>query len=369
MDENLNSTIYDNIIIGGGISGCSVAYELKKHSSSILLIDKREDVGSGASGAAGAFLSPLLGKPNGFKDLVTTSLKYATTFYNEITPEFIENCGTIRVPKNKEDRDKFESYIPFMEFEYEVKEDGYFFPIGSVVKSYNICKALTNDIEKLLNYEVSSIKFEDDLWIIDKKIKAKNLILTTGASINLIGELYFNIRPVWGQRIVIQTSTCINQNYHKECSISKSIQKDENTFITSIGATHHRNVLDKKIDNNDTEVLLKKANDIIDIQNVKVIQEIAGARASSVDYFPIVGELIDSKKTVEKFPYLKNGTHVNEDRFTRYKKLFLLNGIGGRGFVLAPYLAKNLVDLIVNKKDVDANIKTDRLFKRWVKKT
>ncbi len=361
--------IYDYIIVGAGIGGCSVAYELNKHSNSILLIDKLCDVGSGASGAAGAFLSPLLGKQNDFKDLVTAALKYSTLFYKQNTPEFIDNCGTVRIPQTQDDRVKFKSYIPFMDFEYIEKKDGYFFEVGSVVNTYNICKTLSKDVEKLLNYEVENYEYKDDIWIIDSKLKAKNLILTNGASINLIDELYFNIRAVWGQRIDIETSTCITHNYHKECSVSKSFKKDKHTNIVSIGATHHRDVLDKPINKDDTEELLRKANDIVKLENVKVIKEVAGARASSIDYFPIVGELIDSKKTIDEFPYLKNGTNVNSQRFTKYKKIFILNGVGGRGFVLAPYLARQLVDFIHKEKDIDENIKPDRLFKRWVRKS
>ena len=53
---------YDYIIIGAGIAGCSTAHFLSKYSDSILLIDKNPEVGFGASGAAGAFLSPLTWK-------------------------------------------------------------------------------------------------------------------------------------------------------------------------------------------------------------------------------------------------------------------------------------------------------------------
>ena len=313
-------------------------------------------------------MSPLLGKPNDFKDLVTTALKYSTRFYQQNTPEFIDNCGTIRIPKDEKDREKFKSYIPYMDFKFSEKKDGYFFDIGSVVNTFNICKTLSKDIEKLFNYEVLTIRFKDDVWVINDEYNTKNLILTTGASINLIDELYFNIRAVWGQRIDIETSTCISQNYHKGCSVSKSFSKDKDTNIVSIGATHHRNVLEKEISYDDTQELLNKANDIIKLDNVKVIKEVAGARASSIDYFPIVGELIDSKKTLEKFPYLKNGTNVKNDRFVKHKKLFILNGVGGRGFVLAPYLAYQLVDFIINGKDIYTNIKSNRLFKRWVRK-
>ena len=359
---------YDYIIVGAGICGCSTAYELQKYSKNILLIDKLSDVAQGASGAAGAFLSPLLGKPNNFKDLVTKSLKYSTNFYKKNLPNLINNCGTIRIPKNEVDKEKFKSYKPYIDFKYEEKENGYYFEIGSVVDSFNICKALTKGVNKQFNYEVESIKYDDKVWHINGDMVAKNLILTTGANIDLISEDYFKIRPVWGQRIDVKTSTCIDNNYHKECSLSQTIKIDKNTYITSIGATHHRNVYEKKIDKNDTEFLLQKANDIKELKDVKVIKEYAGARASSVDYIPIVGELIDSKKTLQEFPYLKNGTQVQSKRFKRYKNLYVINGVGGRGFVLSPYLSKQLIEYIIFQKPIENSITSDRLFRRWVKR-
>ena len=373
---------YDFIIIGAGIAGCSVAYELKKHTDSLLLIDKNSDVAQGASGAAGAFLSPLLGKPNKFKDLVTDSLKYSTQFYMQNTPDFIDKCGTVRIPKDQDDSLKFESYIPHMDFEYIKKDDGYFFEIGSVVDGYNICKTLIQDINTQFNYDVNYIEFKDDMWIINQSsnetLYAKNLILTTGASTKLYNEDYFNIRAVWGQRIDILTSTNVEQNYHKDCSVSKSFIQSNGKYKVSIGATHHRlddstkhlctscsNICIKK---EDTDELLEKANKIIKLKDIEVIKELAGARANSIDYFPMVGSLIDSRSTIEQFPYLTKGTHVRDDRFTRYQNLYTINGVGGRGYVLAPYLAKQLVENLLNSKQIDDTISLNRLFKRWVKR-
>jgi len=361
--------IYDYIIIGGGVCGCNTAYELSKHTSNILLIDKLDDVAKGASGAAGAFLSPLLGKPNNFKDLVTTALLYSIDFYKHNTPASIDNCGTIRIPKDAIDEEKFQSYIPYIDFPFEKQGDGYFFPIGSVVNSYEICKTLTQEIEKKLHYEVNSIQYDGQYWSINGEITTKNLILTTGANTKLLDEKYIDIRAVWGQRIDIETSTCISVNYHKECSVSKSIPLDNRKNRVSIGATHHRFVEERATSDEDTNELLKKASEIIHLEDVTVTKLYGGARASSSDYFPIVGEVIDSAKTIEEFPYLKNGTNVNSIRFSRYKNLFILNGVGGRGFVLAPYLAQKLVEKIVQNKSLEENITSDRLFKRWVKKS
>lgn len=381
---------FENIIIGAGIAGCSLAHFLRKYKNSILLIDKNEDVAFGASGAAGAFLSPLLGKPNAFKDLVTKALNFSIDYYKSYFFENIINCGTCRIPKNKEDEGKFQTYIPYMDFEYKKFEEGYFFSIGSIVNPYEICKKLSKDVEKLFNYEVTKIEKIDGFWIINKEYKTKNLFLTTGADISLIEEEYFDIRAVWGQKIDVITSTNVEINYHKECSLSKAKEIKENRFLLSVGATHNR--FDKNMDNtsynlklsninnlqhneetknimkNDVDKLLKKANDIKKLENIEVIDIKIGARASSIDYFPMLGKLVDSKKSIEKYPHIKNGTHIKNENLVMIDNLFVLNGVGGRGFVLSLYLAQELVENVVNNKKLDENLTNYRLFSKWAKK-
>ena len=382
----MNKKEFEYVIVGAGIAGCSLAYFLSKYSQSVLLIDKNEDVAFGASGAAGAFLSPLLGKPNKFKDLVTKALVFSTNIYKENFPQLITNCGTCRIPKNQEDEDKFQTYIPYMDFEYEKFEEGYFFQIGSVVKSYEICKNLSQKAEKLFDYEVKDIKKENEYWLINDEIKAKKLFLTTGADISLIEENYLDLRAVWGQKIDISTSTNVEINYHKECSLAKS----NNEGITSIGATHHRfdetqikgsydlklkninkinhDEYTKNIIENDIQELLKKANSIKELKDVKVLDIKIGARASSVDYFPMVGKLVDSNKSFEKYPHLKNGFQIKNENLELIDDLYVLNGVGGRGFVLSLYLANKLVENILNNQELEEEITNFRLFKRWAKK-
>ncbi len=374
---------YDYVIIGAGITGSSAAYFLSKYSNSILLIDKNEKVAFGASGAAGAFLSPLLGKPNKFKDLISQSLKFSTTFYKEIKSQSFKNDGICRIPKNDEDKEKFNSYKPYIDFEYSVLNDGYFFNIGSWINPLEVCELLTKDIQKKMKYDVTSIVQNNKFWILNSEIKTKNIILCTGANTKLIKEEYLDIRAVWGQKIDLTTTTNVNFNYHKECSISKAIKSDDsNLYKVSIGATHHRFHNDKHLDlddeyskfytkdviNNDTSKLINLANDILKLDDVEVNDIKIGARASSTDYFPMIGKLIDSKKSFEKFPHLLNGTHIKENMLISIDNLYVLNGVGGRGFVLSPYLANELVENIINNKKIDDNISTYRLFKRWAKK-
>ncbi len=367
-----------------------MAHHLSKKFDNILLVDRNSCVGAGASGAAGAFLSPLLGKDNKFKDLVSESLKYSVDFYKQNAKELIVNKGIVRISKNEVDEEKFKSYISFFDFSYKEKDGGYFFDIGSRVDSIKMCEFLSKDVEKRFNLEIDKIEFKDDIWILNDNLKTKNLILTTGADTTLIDEDYFKIRPVWGQRIDVETSTKVPYNYHKVCSISSSLELPNDKYLVTIGATHNIYNCDHKVcsyclkipnisnkprftcDNDsikkDTAKLLELSKDILNLKDVKVLNTKIGARASSVDYLPMLGELIDSKKTLLKYPYIKKGSKVPNKDFVRYKNLYVLNGVGGRGFVLSPFLAKQLVDNIVSKKDIDQGITTNRLFQRWARK-
>jgi glycine/D-amino acid oxidase-like deaminating enzyme len=255
-----------------------------------------------------------------------------------------------------------------MPYKYSIKGDGYFFDIGAIVDSKLILDYLIQDIDKILNYKVDNIEYKNNLWYINNQIKCKKLILSTGFDTSLLNEEYLNLRPVWGQRIVISTTTSLSHNYHKHCSISPTLNKIGDRNIISIGASHHRFETNKQINSEDTEQLLKYANDIVSIEDIKVLYAIAGVRASSIDYLPIVGRVINSLQTYQKFKYMKNGTHVNSKRFIRYENLYILNGVGGRGFVLSPYLANILTDNIIYNNPIDEHIQTDRLFRRWIKR-
>jgi len=92
---------FEYVIVGAGIAGCSVSHFLSKYSKSVLLIDKNEDVAFGASGAAGAFLSPLLGKPNKFKDLVTKALNFSYLFIRKISLLILQVVVLVESQKTK----------------------------------------------------------------------------------------------------------------------------------------------------------------------------------------------------------------------------------------------------------------------------
>jgi len=369
---------YKYIILGAGIAGTSLAYFLSKSQAyeDVLLLDANTSVASEASGAAGAFLSPLLGKDNAFKTLVNNALIFSTKFYSENMPELYFPCGVLRLPKDIQDENNFIDYEKYLDFTYKKIKNAYFFDIGALVFSSNICKALAKNTKTILEEKILNIEYKDGLWNLEgtSNFKTENLILCTGHKLKeLINEPYLDLRELWGQRIDISTNLKFEHNYHKKCSLSKTyFSKKINQNIVSIGATHHRftsndekntflkdqanlknlcknEILYKKGLNKDLDTLISRAKEIAPLRDIKILDTFVGARACSFDYFPFLGEIISSKNTLKVHKNIKNGLQVPKEKLEYHKNLFVFNGLGGRGFVLAPYLANVLASALTNK--------------------
>ena len=112
------SNTYDTIIIGAGIAGASTAYALTQKGQSVLVFDKK-GIASGGSGAAGAFVSPKIGKGSPLQKLTNEAFEYAKEFYLSTCPTLFHQTGVIRIPKDEEDAQKFSAYEPYNDNRYE----------------------------------------------------------------------------------------------------------------------------------------------------------------------------------------------------------------------------------------------------------
>jgi tRNA 5-methylaminomethyl-2-thiouridine biosynthesis bifunctional protein len=88
-------------------------------------------------------------------------------------------------------------------------------------------------------------------------------------------------------------------------------------------------------------------------------------RSGSKDYFPLVGKVIDVPFMLEKYPAVTRGA---KPEMKYVDNLFVCNGLGGRGFVFAPLMAKMLAECIVEGEGVDIRVDPDRLFLKWARK-
>ena len=175
---------------------------------------------------------------------------------------------------------------------------------------------------------------------------------------------YIKIRPIWGQKIDVKTSSKVPFNIHKNLSISTT---KENGLI-SIGATHERYKISGEAKREVSNKLIEDAKNMYELNNIELINEFVGVRAGSIDFMPIIGDVINSNQTIDKYPNIKNGLKIRDDKLIKQANLFIFNGVGGRGFVLASLLAKTLSEFLINNSEIDKNLKSDRLFYKWARK-
>jgi len=343
---------FDFIVIGGGIAGLLASYFLKEFNT--LLIDEDGILTSGASAAAGAFLFPKVGFDTKYTRFINNAILEAFEFYESLNiPTYKE--GVTILPRDERDIEKFKKYEKDIKLPFEKRFGGFFFKDGGVVNPQEVKEKIKVDYEVL---KVEKIFQDNGFWVVNERFIAKNIILTTGHK-SLIDIPYISIRPIWGERIEGEASLNLPCHFHKNCSLSKIGN------IVKIGATHKRNCLECKENEEEVKELLKKANEITEIKDFKLSKILGGFRAASVDYFPVVGNVIDVNETLKTNPKVVKGEVPKS--FSYVKGLYIINGMGGRGFSNALVCARALKEYIVNNKDLGV-IDTKRLFIKWARK-
>ncbi|MDA7817462.1 FAD-binding oxidoreductase [Sulfurimonas sp.] len=371
--------MYDIAIVGAGVNGCSMAYEFSLENKKVIIFDM-DGISSGGSGAAGAFISPKFSKTGDLKELLNKAFSYSMEYYEKNFPTLFKKSRLIHIAKDEDSSKNINEYKKSTKLELLNTPKDFMSGLSEYANSYenicmetavvnakSICSAMSKGA-KHIKEKVDTLIYDDGQWIINDVYVAKHVILSTGAYKSVIDEPYIKIRGIWGHRIDVKTSTDNPYTIHQDVSISKS----ENGEL-AIGATHdvhyHPQTSNKAYDIENGRVeLLNKARKTIDLEDLEVIKDYTGLRSGSSDYMPIVGRVVLSRETLRSCKNITNGKKYSADDFTYYPNLYILNGSAGYGFVLAPYLAKQLKDFILYAKDIDEAISPVRLFVRWAKR-
>ena len=362
--------MYDIAIIGAGINGCSVAYELNSAKKRVILFDEG-GIASGGSGAAGAFISPKFSKSGELKDTLHDAFVYSMAFYEKHFPKLFTKAQLLHIAKDEADGEVLKVYkaktdLELLDLESDLQKS---ISINAgIVNAKPMCEAMAKSA-KFVKNRVDTIHYEDGVWVINDSYSAKELILATGAYETLIKEPYIQLRGVWGHRVDIKTTTKNPYSIHQFVSISPS-----SNGVLAIGATHnvhyHPQTATEPYDiEAGREELLEKASRTIELDNVEVIRDYTGLRSGSFDYMPMVGSLVLSSETLANKSINFKVKKADHSEYEYYPKLYMINGSGGYGFVLAPYLAKMLSEHILSGKKISDRLSPARFFARWAKKS
>jgi len=349
--------VYDFLIVGAGVAGCVLALKLQNLNQKVLLLDKK-GVLEGGSGAAGAFLSPKLGKNYPLDNLINHSLKLSIDYFLTNYPECIVKKGVLMLPKkSKGGEEKLDEYLPFVKTNYKkidsgtlLKEkiEGLFFEDGAII-----------DVKRFKNKVLENIEFMKGEYGKDElHIESKNVVFCTGCETN---PPYLNITPVYGYRFELAAKKEIPFNINGEFSVSAT--RGEGSF--ALGATHYRSKEEFMVSNGSS--LLKKAREMLDF-DFEVIESLSGARATSVDHFPVLGGVVDIERAKKLDNRYLHSKRWDDSKLEFEKGGFVLNGLGARGFVYAPYCVDVLIEYMLCAKPIPRELDATRLLFRHFRK-
>jgi len=364
---------YDTLVIGAGIAGVSVAYFLHQKGQRVLVLDKR-GIAGGGSGAAGAFVSPKIGKGSPLQRLTNEAFAFSRDFYRSHFPEHYHQTGVIRIPKEAADAAKFPDYEAFNTNKYEIYTpdrllkrgihtpyESFYFEEAGVCDAPELCEAMMKGVDFAV-HEVQDLVYdaEDALWRADGFL-AGTVVLATGFESGLVDSRYMGVRATWGTRGDFASDLMLDVSMHQSMSISANIDG-----VIKLGATHEKTI-DRPVDCDEEQArsLRNRASGLVDVSDFKLIKTLCGMRAGSRDYFPLLGRVVDSGFMLENHPGITRGARVP---LRHFENLFVCNGLGGRGFVFGPMMGRMLADHIVEGTPIDPRADADRLFLKWCRR-
>jgi glycine/D-amino acid oxidase-like deaminating enzyme len=348
----------DYIIVGAGLAGVSFAEFALQREKTILVYDNNSQP---SSTVAGGMYNPVVLKR--FTEIwkAKEQLEVAQVFYPNLEKKLnekfdfpmplwrkfasIEEQNNWFVACDKKILGTFLNVNLLYEtiqvidspFGYgEVFNSGYL-DIKKMVSTY---QSYLRDLSLYNNesFDYSAIKFCSDC-ITYKGIETKNIVFAEGFGLHQ--NPFFNELPLDGTKGELLHIKCKDLNLDKIVKSNIFILPIGND-IYKVGATYNWEDKTNIPSESGKKELIEKLNALISCE-YEVIEHLAGVRPTVKDRRPLVG------------------THRT------HKNIHLLNGLGTRGVMLGPFLAKSLLEFLENDIPLDNEISIERFYKKIAK--
>lgn len=341
----------DYIVVGFGLAGMSFCEQLERQNKSFMVFN---DHSQQSSQVAGGMYNPVILKRFTLAWQALEQLSYALPFYESLEKKlgdsFVEPLKLYRRFASVEEQnswfealdkpglDGFLSSDILPQITPEIDSP---FGLGSLkgtgrIKVGKLLNAYTNYLESrgdLLkeSFDASLVQTTDS-GIVYKGVKAKRIVFATGYG--LCENPFFNYLPLTGTKGELLKIKCPSVQLHgivKSGVFLLALGNDE----YYVGATYEWKDKTQLPSVKGKEELLSKLKKFLKA-DFEIVEQIAGIRPTVVDRRPLVGQ------------------------HPVYSQMYVLNGLGTRGVLVAPTVSKQLLDFIEKGIEIDPEMSIAR---------
>ena len=345
----------DYIIVGGGLAGISFAEQVRKASKSFVVFN---DLSQNSSLIAGGLYNPVILKRFSGLANAQEQLDEMKKFYTNLPAELVSKYDfplpVLRKFFSIEEQNNWfaasdkPTMAPFLSTDLVYKKyDGINSPFGYgevmqtgfvdtklLVKDYHTYLEEINLIRNE-SFEYSALQINDES-VIYKGVESRNIVFAEGFGIRK--NPYFNYLPLDGTKGELFIIKAENLNLNVIVNTSVFILPLGNNFY-KVGATYNWEDKSDKPTQEGKEELMIRIDEILDCE-YEIVTHLAGVRPTVKDRKPLLG--------------------VHPD----YKRMFVLNGLGTRGVMQGPALAKELFQYIEKGIEIRAEYDIKRSKKK-----
>jgi glycerol-3-phosphate dehydrogenase len=370
MERNM----YDIIIIGAGIIGCSIARELAKYNLKVCLVEKNEDVGAEVTKAnSGIVHGGYAEKPGSVKAKFSAKGNSMYQGLNEELNFGFTPIGSFVIGFDEKDAAKINELFAYgqkngvpnlqiVDGDFVLKKEpklnkdikmALYCPTAGVTSPYEFAIALAenaiqNGVTLKLNSKVTSVQKSEDYFLITtaKEILQSNIVINAAGLYadeiaKMIGCDEFTINPRQGQYLLFDKDHGDFVNsviFQVPTAISKGI------LVTK---TYHGNLL---IGPDATQVAAK---DYVDTssENIKAIIELAKKSLPDFDLRKVITAFAGNRPVPDSGDFIIGESKV--------RGFINVAGIESPGLTAAPAIAKYVSEIIAETKRVKLKQKTD----------
>ncbi|MBK2106522.1 FAD-dependent 5-carboxymethylaminomethyl-2-thiouridine(34) oxidoreductase MnmC [Francisella philomiragia] len=365
-------------IIGAGLAGCSLAYELSRTLNfDITLFDKNSDIATEASGNFAGILEPYLTSDNNFSDQFHTLgysilLEFINQYRNDIE---ICNQGVLQILSDGKELNRYQKIftkreiaddlariISHQELSQLLGKDtlnkAVYYPNALSVVPKSICQLwlkLSTAKLKLDNELLDIKKLESNTWQLEFNDFTEDFDIVVFAggyplfkNISLLQNI--PVYPSQGQLTVIKRCFDISNNIMDKGYIIPNYKDN----LQVIGATFR--------DNNDTSGDIRQEDNNFNINqikqifddknyNVEIVNSRVATRCVTSDHLPLVGRLADYNSFEQVFykPLSKGYPKSKMPKIEYQQGLYVSSGFGSKGLCSSLLAAQIITAYITNQ--------------------